>query len=69
MATEKGQVFELPGYAAVGMSGNRYVPLEWQNTIDMPHGSELMLLPDRIPLVYNIRKRIVEQLPENPFEP
>ncbi len=69
VATEKGEVFELPGYAAVGMAGPRYVPLTTDNTVTMPHGSELMLLPGRIPVVYNIRKRAFQSLPENPYEP
>lgn len=69
VANESGEVFELPGFAAVGMAGPHYVPLTVENTVSMPHGGELMLLPGRIPLVYNIRKREVQALPENPYEP
>jgi pyruvate-formate lyase-activating enzyme len=69
VATEKGDVFELPGYAAVGMAGPLLTPLTLENTVSMPHGSELMLLPGRIPLVYNIRKGVFQPLPENPYEP
>lgn len=68
-SNEKGEVFELPGYAAVGMAGTRLIPLTMENTVSMPYGSELMLLPGRTPVVYNIRKRVFQPLPENPYEP
>ena len=64
-----GRVFELEGYAAVGMEGQTFVPLNSESTIEMPYGSELMLLPDREPVLYNIKKKRLETLSENPFEP
>ena len=35
----------------------------------MPHGSELMMLPQRKPIVYNIAKDLFETLEQNPFNP
>lgn len=35
----------------------------------MPHGSELMMLPKRRPIVYNIAKDQFEQIETNPFNP
>jgi hypothetical protein len=52
-AAENGEIFELDGYGAVGFSGDRPVVLTRDHTIAMPHGSELMMLPDRAPVVYN----------------
>jgi len=49
------------------MSGNTPFVLTKKNTIPMPHGSELMLLPQRRPIVYNIAKDKFEILEQNPF--
>jgi pyruvate-formate lyase-activating enzyme len=68
-ANEAGEIFELDGYAAVGMAGAVFEPLSVKNTLPMPHGSELMRLPDRLPIAYHIRRRRIEVLQENPFAP
>ena len=69
VANQNGEIFDLEGYAAVGMAGSSFVPLNINNTIEMPYGSELMLLPDRKPVLYNITRKRLETLHENPFEP
>jgi len=69
VANHKGEIFDLEGYAAVGMAGSSFVPLSTDNTIEMPYGGELMLLPDRWPVLYNIEKGRLETLHKNPFEP
>lgn len=69
MAAENGDIFELEGYGAAGMSGNTPVVLKKKQTLPMPHGSELMMLPHRRPLVYNIAKDRFEIIENNPFEP
>lgn len=69
MANHKDEIFDLEGYAAVGMAGSSFVPLSTDNTIEMPYGGELMLLPDKWPVLYNIEKGRFETLHENPFEP
>ncbi|THB80144.1 MAG: radical SAM protein [Desulfobacteraceae bacterium] len=68
-AAPNGEIFDLEGYAAVGMAGNRLQVLTPDDTIDMPHGSELMLLPDRHPIVFNFDTLDFEVLTRNPFEP
>ena len=65
----RGNVFELDGYAAVGMADGVSVPLTRDQSVNTPFGSELMLLPDRQPVVYNIRKGQLETLRENPYAP
>jgi pyruvate-formate lyase-activating enzyme len=67
VADRSGEIFELDGYAAVGMAGSDLEPLTRGETLVMPHGSELMLLPERRPVVYHITRRRVEVLSENPY--
>jgi len=69
VADAAGEIFELPGYAAAGMGGPVQVPLSVDRTVAMPHGSELMMLPDRVPVLYNRSARAMEAVAENPYEP
>jgi len=69
VAAENGEIFELDGYGAVGMSGREKTVLKKDATVTMPHGSELMMLPGRKPVVYNILKQDFETLEHNPFDP
>lgn len=69
VADKKGKIFELEGYAAVGMAADNFTPLSTVNTIDMPYGGEFMLLPDRSPVVLNLKTGRLETLKENPYEP
>lgn len=67
VANRQGEIYELDGYAAVGMASSRLVPLDRDNTIERPFGSELMFLPDRVPILFNLRSRRFEQLTEDPY--
>lgn len=69
VADAKGNIFELDGYGAAAMSGETPVMLTHGTSITIPHGSELMMLPNRYPLVYNFDMARFEVLRENPFEP
>jgi pyruvate-formate lyase-activating enzyme len=69
VADHKGDIFELKGYAAVGMAGPSLEKLTPANTRKMPFGSELMFLPDRRPVVYNLDAQQLETLLENPYAP
>ena len=69
VANQAGQIFELNGYAAVGMSGQSLEPLSSEQTLNMPHGSELMYLPDRHPILFNQLTGNIETLTENPYVP
>ncbi len=66
-AAENGEIFDLDGYGAAGMSGDTPFVLKKEETLPMPHGSELMMLPHRRPLVYNRVKDEFEILKKNPF--
>lgn len=67
VADQDGKIFELDGYGAVGMAGTLLVPLTLGNTIEMPHGGELMYLPGRKPILYNLAQEQFEILSENPY--
>ncbi len=68
-ANKSGEIFELEGYAAAGMAGDSFFILTRGDTIDMPRGGEIMLLPDRKPVLYNLEREIFETLSGNPFRP
>lgn len=68
-ADAAGNIFDIDGYGAVGGDGQLAVPLTTADTLSLPFGSELMMLPDRAPIVYNIAARRMETLEENPFAP
>jgi pyruvate-formate lyase-activating enzyme len=69
VANQNGEIFELDGFAAVGLAKRQLVLLSEENTAPMPHGSELMYLPDRFPILYNISKGEFQHLFENPYHP
>jgi molybdenum cofactor biosynthesis enzyme MoaA len=69
VANQAGEIFELDGYAAVGMAGPFLEPLTKEQTCSMPDGSELMYLPDRKPVLLNIKTGLLETLRENPYAP
>ncbi len=69
VANSAGEIFDLHGYAAAGMAGAALVPLTLDDTIPMPFGGELMMMPDRKPVLYHIGNRRFEILDENPYAP
>lgn len=66
-ANQKGEIIELPGCLSMGMDGKGFFILSKENTQPMPFGSELMLLPGRVPLFYNLSENKAEAFPENPY--
>jgi len=69
VASADGEIFELEGYAAVGMAGPMMEPLTVGATTRMPFGGELMYLPDRTPLLYHIKTGGFETVSVNPYDP
>jgi molybdenum cofactor biosynthesis enzyme MoaA len=69
VANQAGEIFELEGYAAVGMEQSLLFPLKAANTRKMPYGSELMYLPERRPVLFNLATGTYETLRENPYAP
>lgn len=69
VANMAGEMFDLPDYASVGMAGKTLFFLTETDTIDIPFGSELMMIPQRKPIVYNIKNKKFETLEFNPYKP
>jgi hypothetical protein len=69
VANEKGEIFDLEGYAAVGSDGAQFTSLTPANTVEMPHGSELMFLPDRVPVLLDLSTATLGPLDRNPYAP
>jgi pyruvate-formate lyase-activating enzyme len=69
VANDRGEIFDLDGYAAVGMAGGHLTLLQAADTSKIPYGSELMRLPDRRPIAYNRSSGEFEVLTENPMLP
>jgi pyruvate-formate lyase-activating enzyme len=67
VANAAGEIFDLAGYAAVGADGPVQAPLTVAETRPLPYGSELMYLPDRVPLVYDLQRECITAVPENPY--
>ena len=69
VANAAGEIFDLDGYAAVGMSGPKLEPLNAGAARPLPHGSEFMFLPDRYPVLQNLETGRIETLKTNPYDP
>ncbi|MDA8139477.1 MAG: radical SAM protein [Desulfobacteraceae bacterium] len=69
VANAAGEIFDLDGYAAVGRDGPLLAPLTSAATVPLPHGSELMRLPDRMPILYDMARGCMVTLPEDPYAP
>jgi pyruvate-formate lyase-activating enzyme len=69
VANAAGEIFELEGFAAVGAGGDPPVPLTLDNTRIMPSGSEMMYLPQRRPVLLNMKSGRIETVKENPYTP
>jgi len=69
VANSDGEIFDLEGFGAAAMSGSQPVLLTTEQAIEMPYGSELMMLPGRKPLVFNLETLKFEILCRNPYSP
>lgn len=69
VANQSGEIFELEGYAAMGFDGPLQIPLTIADTIALPHGSELMYLPQRMPTLFHLETQRIETLSQNPYAP
>jgi pyruvate-formate lyase-activating enzyme len=69
VADSRGRIIELEGFGAVGMAGDARVPLTAGDTLPMPEGGELMLLPQRVPVLRDLDTGELVSIPENPYQP
>lgn len=50
VADEEGRIWDLPGFRAAGAAGPRLFPLVGETLVKLPFATELLSLPDRIPV-------------------
>jgi wyosine [tRNA(Phe)-imidazoG37] synthetase (radical SAM superfamily) len=66
-ADESGQVFDHPGLEMTGASAGSWEQVERGALIPLPPGSELFVLPGRLPVGYNPKLQRFEVVRENPY--
>ena len=59
-ADAEGSIFEWPKLEMAGASGGAHQPVGPGEWIPLPPGSELFLLPERLPVGYNASKSEVK---------
>lgn len=69
IADKKKRIYEVPGMAACGMQAGKYSQLEPDELVPLPSGSELFVLPDRLPVGIETETGQLIALTENPFSP
>jgi pyruvate-formate lyase-activating enzyme len=69
VANEQGEIFDLEGFAAVGADGQQLRPITTGDAIALPYGSELMFLPDRVPVVMDLATGQMNAVDRNPYSP
>ena len=67
-ADESGQLYDHPYLEMAGSSGGSWTQVEDDLLIPLPPGSELFLLPRRLPVGYDHKKRQFVRLEEDPYK-
>src|SRR4030042_2792818 len=57
VSDRRGKMYDLPFLEGTGMKGRNFFRLSPRELIKMPHGSELFMLPGRMPVGYDSRIR------------
>jgi pyruvate-formate lyase-activating enzyme len=68
-ADESGQLYDHPYLEMAGSSGGSWTRIEDDVLIPLPAGSELFLLPFRVPVGYDRKKSRFVRLDEDPYNP
>lgn len=68
-ADASGRIFDFPGLKMAGRSGRALHPLDPLDLIPLPEGSELFVLPDRLPVGWDADCDEMVVLEENPVQP
>lgn len=67
-ADKNGNIMDFEGLAMVARSGDYLHPIEADETIPLPEGSQLYVLPDRYPIGLDRETGEVVVLKENPYD-
>jgi pyruvate-formate lyase-activating enzyme len=65
-ADEKGQIYDFPGLKMAGRSGRTLYPVDRRDLIPLPEGSELFVLPDRLPVGWDDKSDEIIVLDRDP---
>ena len=68
-ADKSGQMYDHPYLEMAGSTGGRWAEVEDDILIPLPPGSELFLLPQRIPVGYDRKRKRFVMLGEDPHNP
>ncbi len=68
-ANRKGEIQEFPDLGMAGRSGYHYRRPELYDLIPLPEGSELFVLPDRLPVGFDPADGQAARLLDNPYDP
>lgn len=68
-ADSEGNIIDWPALEMAGSSANAYGRPRLDELIALPEGSELFLLPERLPVGFNPDKKAFEPLSSDPFDP
>jgi pyruvate-formate lyase-activating enzyme len=68
-ADTEGRILDFPQLEMAGRSGGRWRRLQEGDWIPLPEGSELFLLPGRLPVGYSPRHKRFQALPQDPCNP
>lgn len=68
-ADDSGQIYDHPSLEMAGSSGSSWQRVDDTLLIPLPPGSDLFLLPERIPVGYDHNKQRFVQLAEDPHDP
>ncbi len=68
-ADASGQIYDHPGLKMAGRSGRLFHPVEPQDLIPLPEGSELFVLPNRLPVGWDQATDEMIALDEDPEKP
>jgi len=67
-ADRNGNIMDFEGLAMVARSGDYLHPIETDETISLPEGSQLYVLPDRYPIGLDRETGEIVVLKENPYD-
>ena len=67
-ADRQGNIMDFEGLGLVGRTGDYLVPVSAEETIALPRGSQLYVLPDRYPIGVDRRTGEIVVLKKNPYD-